>query len=29
VVIRGPASSNLPQLQIMEAANGHLMVHLE
>ena len=29
VVIRGPASSNLPQLQISEAANGHLMVQLE
>ncbi len=28
-VIRGPASSNLPQLQVTEATTGHLMVHLD
>jgi Rieske Fe-S protein len=28
-VIRGPATSNLLQLQVTEAANGHLMVHPE
>ena len=26
-VIRGPADSNLPQLRVTEAANGHMMVH--